>query len=120
MALPRGAEKERYNIIGLELPWFNANSASYFSVKQLLTQNFYCYYTSLGYAEKDIEKAWQRLFDVNINYFATLQPSLQPKPADPFNQVSLPILERIQKSSKFKLVPAIDNKSISLYKRINN
>jgi len=114
------AEKERYNIIGLELPWFNANSASYFSVKQLLTQNFYCYYTSLGYAEKDIEKAWQRLFDVNINYFATLHPSLQPKPADPFNQVSLPILERIQKSSKFKLVPAIDNKSISLYKRINN
>jgi hypothetical protein len=111
-------EKARYNIVGLELPWFNADSAAYFSAKQLLAKDFYCYYTSLGYAEKDIKKAWQRLFDLNINYFATLQPSLQPKPVSPFNQVSLSILERIQKSSKFKLDSSIDNSSILLYKQI--
>ncbi len=112
-------EKERYNIIGLELPWFNANSAAYFSAKQLLTKDFHCYYTSLGYAEKDIEKAWQRLFDLNINYFATLQPELQPKPANPLNEVSLPMLNQITKSSKFKLDSSIDNSSILLYKKVS-
>lgn len=111
-------EKNRYNIIGLELPWFNANSASFFSAKQSLTKGFHCYYTSLGYAENDIEKTWQRLLDMNINYFVTLQPSLQAKPADPFNQVSLPILERIQKTSKFTPCLFIDDQSILLYKQV--
>lgn len=112
-------EKERYNIIGLELPELNANSAEYFSAKQLLKQNFRCYYTSLGYAEKDPAKAWQRLLDLNINYFVTLQPSLNSKPADPFNQVTLPILDRVQKSAKFKLQSSIDDKSVLLYKQVS-
>jgi len=112
-------EKERYNIIGVELPELNANSAEYFSAKQLLKQNFRCYYTSLGYAEKDPEKAWQRLLDLNINYFVTLQPSLNFKPADPFNQVNLPILDKIQKSPKFKLQSFIDDQSVLLYKRVS-
>ena len=62
--------------MGVEIPWFNANSASYFSAKQMLKKKFRCYYTSLGYAEKDVNKAWQRLFNFKINYFITLIPDM--------------------------------------------
>ncbi|MBD2315408.1 hypothetical protein [Phormidium tenue] len=110
---------ERYNIIGLELTWFNANSASYYSSKQLLSpQEIHCYYTPLGYADKDIERAWKRLLDLKINFFITLKTELHPN--DPFNQTSLPILERIQKSSQFTLYPSTDNDSVLLYKNITN
>lgn len=113
-------EKDRYNIIGLELPWFNANSAAYFSAQQQLKKDFRCYYTSLGYAEKDTEKAWARLFDLNINYFATLQPRSQAETANPLNLVSLPILERIQSSPKFTREIFVDDQShVLLYKKIN-
>jgi hypothetical protein len=113
-------EKDRYNIIGLELPWFNANSAAYFSAQQQLKKDFRCYYTSLGYAEKDTEKAWARLFDLNINYFATLKPRSQAEAANPLNLVSLPILERIQSSPKFTREIFVDDQShVLLYKKIN-
>ncbi|WP_434687174.1 hypothetical protein [Pseudanabaena minima] len=115
------SEKDRYNIIGLELPWFNANSASYFSAKQQLKKDFRCYYTSLGYAEKDIDKAWSRLFDLNINYFATLKPRSQAEAANPLNLVSFPILERIQSSPKFIREIFVDDQShVLLYKKINS
>ncbi|GBO52271.1 hypothetical protein APA_5361 [Pseudanabaena sp. lw0831] len=113
-------EKDRYNIIGLELPWFNANSASYFSAQQQLKKEFRCYYTSLGYAEKDMDRAWARLFDLNINYFATLQPRSQAEAANPLNLVSLPILERIQRSQKFTRETFADDQShVLLYKKVN-
>lgn len=113
-------EKDRYNIIGLELPWFNANSASYFSAQQQLKKGFHCYYTSLGYAEKDMDKAWVRLFDLNANYFATLQPRSQAEVANPLNLVSLPILKRIQGSPKFtRETFADDQLDILLYKKVN-
>jgi hypothetical protein len=113
-------EKDRYNIIGLELPWFNANSAAYFSAQQQLKKDFRCYYTSLGYAEKDTEKAWARLFDLNINYFATLKPRSQAESANPLNLVSLPILERIQSSPKFTREIFVDDQShVLLYKKVS-
>jgi hypothetical protein len=113
-------EKNRYNIIGLDLPWFNANSASYFSAQQQLKKEFRCYYTSLGYAEKDMDKAWTRLFDLNINYFATIQPRSQAEMSDPFNLVSLPILERIQSSPKFTREVFVDDQShVLLYKKVS-
>jgi len=114
-------EENRYNVIGLELPWFNANSATYFSSKHLLDRGFRCYYTSLGYAEKDIDKAWTRLFDLNINYFATLKPRSQAETANPLNLVSLPILERIQKSPKFTREAFVDDQShVLLYKKVSH
>lgn len=110
-------ERYRYNVIGLELPWFNANSVSYLSAQQMLERNFRCYYTSLGYAEKDIERSWKRLFDLNVNYFVTLQPDLHPKPANPLNMVSLPILDRIEKSPQFKLHSSVDIHPVLLYRQ---
>jgi hypothetical protein len=113
----RVGDEARYNIIGVELPWFNANSVSFFSAKQLSKKGFRCYYTSLGYAENNFDKAWQRMIDLNINYFITLSPKSGFK-IDAFNQVSLPILKKIKEDSLFKPVDTIDNHSILLYKRI--
>jgi hypothetical protein len=109
-------DRGKYNIIGLELPWFNANSASFFTAQQLLKKGFRCYYTSLGYAENDQEKAWQRMIDLNVNYFVTLSPSMDIK-IDAFNKVSLPILERIKNSPMFKSIPSIDSYPVLLYKQ---
>src|SRR5207245_2322746 len=63
------ADVGRYNIVGVELPWFNANSLSFFAAKQLLSQPGPCYYTSLGYAESDPERAWQRLIELKVRHF---------------------------------------------------
>jgi hypothetical protein len=112
-------DRGKYNIIGLELPWFNANSASFFTAQQLLKKGFRCYYTSLGYAENNQEKAWQRMIDLNVNYFVTLSPSMDIK-IDAFNKVSLPILERIKNSPMFKSIPSIDSYPVLLYKRSQN
>ena len=109
-------DKDRYNIVGLELRHFNANSASFFTTKQLLIHGFRCYYTSLGYAENDVKKAWQKMTDLNINYFVTLSPSVNFK-IDAFNQISLPILEKIKSSLMFKPIPSIDSYPVLLYKR---
>lgn len=110
-------DRARYNIIGVELPWFNANSASFFTAKKMTQNGFRCYYTSLGYAENNFDKAWQRMIDLNINYFITLSPKSNFK-IDAFNQVSLPVLEKIQKDSLFKPIGTIDKYPILLYKRI--
>jgi hypothetical protein len=112
-------EQGKYNIIGLELPQFNANSASYFSAQQLLTQSFHCYYTSLGYAEKNPEKAWKKLLDMNINYFVTLKQSSQPKSVDFLNKVSSSILDKVKNSTKFKLQSSVNNQLI-LYKQVSH
>ena len=67
-----------------------------------------------------MDKAWARLFDLNVNYFATLQPRSQAKTANPLNLVSLPILDRIQRSPKFiREIFADDQLDILLYKKVN-
>jgi hypothetical protein len=113
------ADRERYNIVGVELPWLNLNSVSYFAAKQRLkNREIRCYYTFLGYAETDPTKAWQRMLDLNINYFIALNRSWHSPSPDAFNQISLPIMDRVETDPTFKLVSSIDNSKILLYKHI--
>ena len=93
--------ENRYNIAGIELPWINANSLSFFSAKARLTKNVRCYYTSLGYAEKDTTRAWNRLNSLKIASFISLEEAAHPEPPNFLNQVSLPILRRIRSDSNF-------------------
>ena len=95
----------RYNIVGVEEPWFNANSASFFAAKNRLKTGSRCYYTSLGYAEKDAGAALRRIDDLQTHYFITRDEPFQPTPPDPFNLVSLPVLRELRESSRFKRVP---------------
>jgi hypothetical protein len=113
-------DKERYNIIGVELPWLNANSVAYFSAKQLESRKFRCYFTSLGYAETDTNKAWERLLSLRTNFFVTINLNLYPDKTDPMNQVALPIVDKVKSSKKFKLDTSLDNSKILIYKNITN
>lgn len=110
------AGKNRQNVVGIELPWLNANSVAYFAAKQFESRNLRCYYTSLGYAETEATKAWQRLLSLEPNYFITLDKTLYPNPPDPFNKVALQMLDKVQRYPAFKLESTIDNSKILLFK----
>ncbi len=97
--------ENRYNIVGVELPWLNANSLSFFSAKARLTNNVRCYYTSLGYAEKDSTRAWDRLNSMKIASFISLEKSAHPELPNFINQVSLPIFQKIRNDSHFAQQP---------------
>lgn len=96
----------RLNICGVEYPWLNANSLSFYAAKARLKTHFRCYYTSLGYAETDMERAWQRLKSLKIPYFISIKEEKQPKPPNFVNKVSLPILQRIRQDKNFVPDPA--------------
>ena len=115
------ADKHRISIVGVELPWLNLNSVNYFAAKQRLeNREIQCYYTYLGYAETDPNKAWKRMLDLNVNYFIALNRSWHQPSPDAFNQVSLPIMDKVETDPAFRFVSSIDNSKILLYKHINN
>ncbi len=97
------ATARRYNIVGVDLPWLNHNSMSFYTAKRKQDNKLRCYYTSLGYAETDVSKAWKRVNDFNIRYFVSLQEAALPQSF--LNQVSVAVLRRIQVDSRFTPVP---------------
>jgi hypothetical protein len=106
------ADVGRYNVVGVELGWFNSNSLSFYSAKRELDDAPRCYYTSLGYAETDVDKAWQRMLDLNVDHFATVDPSVVRITDDAFNSISVRILERAEISNLFVLQPRPDHSRI--------
>lgn len=95
----------RYSIIGVELPWLNFNSMSFYAEKWKQETKLQCYYTSLGYAEKDTAKAWKRVNDFNIEYFVSIEESALSHPPNFVNEVSLPILQKIRADHRFTQLP---------------
>ncbi|MBN8547729.1 MAG: hypothetical protein J0M12_00290 [Deltaproteobacteria bacterium] len=108
----------RYNIIGLELPAFNANSASFYFYQRKVEQAlpYQCLYTSLGYAESDVERAWKRAADLNVSAFIFLTTA-RPRTEDAFNRVSAPIVERIRADSEFHESLFGPQAQVSMYRR---
>jgi hypothetical protein len=95
----------RYNVVGVELPDFNANSAAFYAEKQKGELGYRCLYTSLGYAERDVERALKRLYDMDADHFVTLPPEQIPAdPKDVLNQVSKPVAERIAASPDWERI----------------
>ncbi len=93
----------RYVIIGQEKPSFNANSASFYSMKRVIQgkQSSRCYYTSLGYTESNIEPAWKRLDEVKPA-FIVFRNDISTAASDPFNAVTDGIRERLGRSDRWK------------------
>jgi len=96
---------DRYNIIGIEEPSLNANSAAFFSAKNRLLVGKRCYYTSLGYAQTDLAQALQRIRDLRTRYIITLDEPFQETPPSFLNIVSLPVLKRIRTDGRFTPIP---------------
>ncbi len=113
-----GAES-RYNIVGVELPWLNANSLDYYAVKGRLETGRRSYFTSLGYAETDLERAWTRLEQIGIVYFVSLEEDKQPSPPDFVNRVTLPALRRVASDPAFARVNFPSRLGILLFRRVD-
>jgi hypothetical protein len=93
------ATAQRYNIVGVDLPWLNHNSMSFYASKRKQDNKRRCYYTSLGYAETDDSRAWERVNQFNIEYFISLEES--ELPSGFLNQVSVAVRKRIQIDARF-------------------
>jgi hypothetical protein len=94
---------DRYNIVGVQKPWLNDNSAAFFAAKERLMSGIRNYYTSLGYAEKDPNAAMRRIEELRTYYLITLSEQYQSTPPDFLNIVSLPVLETARHDAHFKL-----------------
>lgn len=110
----------KLNAVGIEYPYFNANSLSYYASKYRLITGLNCSYTSLGYVEDNVEDAWNRIVnEYEIGYFITLKEDFYPKSVDPFNMVSLQILEKIKSSNLFELEKDIPSHNILIFRNIS-
>jgi hypothetical protein len=91
----------RYHISGIELPWLNANSLSFYMAKERLSSKVRCYYVSLGYAQKNVAKALARIDSLNISHYISLDASAHPVPPNFINQVSIPVLQKVRHDKRF-------------------
>jgi hypothetical protein len=113
--IPESSEK--INMVGVEYPWFNANSLAFYAAKSELFTGVHCYYTSLGYAETDAEKAWLRMTEIiKPPYFIGVSREALKQKEDAFNVVSLPVLERVEKSSLFQKEGFSQASPVQIYK----
>ncbi len=108
----------RYSVVGVEFPWFNANSLSFYAAKGRLLTGRRNYFTSLGYAESDADRAWSRMEQMRSLYYLTTEADRQPVPPDFLNQVSVPILKRVISDPAFARVPFTSQLGIIVFRRL--
>jgi len=111
-----------YNIFAIELPWFNANSASFFAAKNRLSAGIRCYYTSIGYAQKDPRAAMQRIADIQAVFVITLDDSFYTIPPELLflNQAAVPVLEELRRDPTFTLTPFNSRLGVLVFRRAPN
>jgi hypothetical protein len=99
-------KKNSYHIIGQEMPSFNANSASFYGLKEMALRksDHRCFYTSLGYAETDPLIAWNRIQAMNAQSVIFRNDFLPQQMSPAFNAVSKDIQDRLENSAEFKLI----------------
>jgi len=117
------ADQNSYNIIGVDIRWFNANSASFYAAKNRRWTNFRCYYTSLGIAESDPERAWARILDLKPLHFITIDSAVYPIPSDAptqsLNRVNEAILAKVRDSPLMRPLPSLpDAPGIFIFRSI--
>jgi hypothetical protein len=108
------AGSDRYwNIVGIESPWLNWESAGYFAAKNLGPDNrIGCRYSS-GYSffGTDPDKIWARILSEPVHYYVTMNPDLYTVPSDQHSQATnrnyLPMLKRVQASGLFEVEPPL-------------
>ncbi len=109
--------RDQMNVIGVDYPWLNQNSCEFFSVQATLDGSSECRFTSLGFAETDANRAWNRLLnDLNSPYFVSVEPKHRP-PSDQFNVVTLSVLERVETDKRFTRVPFESRFGIIVFKQ---
>lgn len=108
----------KFNIVGVEFPWLNANSVEYYATQQKIRNDFQCYYTSLGYAESNADKAINNIKEfIKPPYFITVSKDSFPA-TDAFNTVSAPVAESIENDKKFVEQEFSQSKLIRIFRNV--
>ena len=107
-----------YNIIAVEEPWLNANSAAFFAANNRLDTGIRSYYTSLGYAEKDPSVAMKRIEDFAARFVITLDEPSQSMP-NFLNLVTLPVLHELETGTRYMRIPFQSERGIVIFERQN-
>ncbi len=105
-----------HNIVAVDYPEFNANSAGFYTAKQQYTAAYRCYYTSLGYAETDMHRALDRINSIAPKFILTIEPDKQASP-NFVNVISLPMAELLAKDPRFVLVSTIGDR-VLIYRKV--
>jgi len=118
------ASQTFWNIIGIEKPWLNQNSAGYFAAKNLAPYNRVgCQYGSVhNFFESDPDKVWNNILSAQIHYYITISPDSHPVPEDSYNQAInrnyLAMLHKVQRSGLFELEPPLaEDPDILIFRR---
>jgi hypothetical protein len=107
-----------YNIVAIEDPWLNANSASFFSAKNRLQTGIRSYYTSLGYAQKDTKAALERIAEFHAPFVVTLDEPFQANLPHYLNETTLPVLRVLEHDPNFTHVPFASRQGILIFSRV--
>jgi len=110
-------DRVRYNMVGVESPWLNANSLSFYAAKQELKTRGRCYYTSVGDGSRDLDLTWKRLSDLKVEYFISLEEEAQPEDWNSVDPISNQALRRIRKDPEFISVPFESGMGVVLFRR---
>jgi hypothetical protein len=111
------SDADAYNVVGVEEPWLNLNSAAFFAAKHRLDGSPRANYTSLGYAEKDTATALHRIDQLRAVYIITLDEGFQTRPPNFINRVSLPVLQAIKTDPRFVRVPFESRLGVVIFRR---
>jgi hypothetical protein len=106
---------QRYwNIVGIELPWMNKNSASYSAAKAMAPHGLVgCRFDSVfSFTVFDPDELWRRVTEMDLRYYVTLAPESRPIPRDDSHLVAVnrnyrPLLERLRGSGDFVAEPPL-------------
>lgn len=109
------ASANRYSIVGVDEIWFNANTMAYESAKRHEPDGLRCYYTSLGYTEANLDRAWNRIVSLKTVYFVTLDARAQLTSPQALNQVSSAMLRRVEESGSFDPVALPQYPEVKLF-----
>jgi hypothetical protein len=110
----------RYVVVGVELPWFNATTLSYQAEQMRWVEGRRLYFTGLGYAEDDPQKAWDRMGQLSPAYFVSLDEEHLPPPESPFapfNRVNRAILAKVRHDPDFVQEPSVSADGVVIFAR---
>ena len=111
---------EHNNMIAVQEPWLNENSAAFFASKLRLDNGNHSFYISVGYGQKDLAAALQRIEEYHIEYVIELAEPFQPYPPNFLNVTALPVLEHIRANPRFQQVEFATQAGILIFRSGEN
>ncbi len=97
----------KYNMVGVEIPWFNANTLSYYASKQRTARGGGdCYYTAIGFGLTPVDVALRRVSEFRTVYFLSLDPTVFPYQEDLFNRANQGVLDSIENDGDYVQITA--------------